>query len=139
MSNLVEHAKREFEVLGWPGSDDMQRHICDNIIELLQTFADQGHSGTSANYVLKYFEKLARFDAISPLTGEDEEWFECFPGQYQNRRDSSVFKDQDGRAYWIHGKIFRDKDGSSYTNIDSRVYIEFPWVKPESIIIDVEE
>lgn len=143
MSNLVEHAKREFEILGWPGDDKMQAMICDNIIELLQTFSDQGHSGSTAPYALAYFNKLANFDPISPLTGEDSEWVEVGGGDvndklYQNNRDCEVFKDGEGNAWWIHGKIFRDANGCTYTNSDSHVKIAFPWTKPEPKIIDVD-
>ena len=27
--SLVKHAKREFEVLGWPGDCEMQKMVCD--------------------------------------------------------------------------------------------------------------
>jgi hypothetical protein len=138
MSNLVEHAKKEFEILGWPGDNEMQQMMCDNLIELLQVFSDQGHSGFSGNYCLSYFGKLARFDSISPLTGKDEEWQEIAEGEYQNKRDSSVFK-KNGQAYWIYGRIFRDADGCCFTSKGSRVGIEFPWIKPEPEIVDVEE
>lgn len=140
MSNLVEHAKKEFEVLGWPGDCEMQQMVCDNVIELLEAFAEQGHSGSSAHYVLNIFEKLARFNPISPLTGEDSEWVEYADNQFQNNRDSEIFKDgKEGQAYWIRGKIFRDPNGVTWTNRDSRVFIEFPWVKPKSEIIDRDE
>jgi len=140
MSNLVEHAKKEFEVLGWPGDCDMKKAICDNIMELLQTFSDQGHSGHSAPYALKYFNELAKFNPISPLTGEDSEWIEVGEGKYQNNRDSEIFKESvDGDAYWIHGKIFREPSGCTYTSRDSCVPVVFPWVKPESEIVDVDE
>jgi hypothetical protein len=141
MSNLVEHAKREFEILGWPGDCEMQQMICDNILNLLQVFSDQGHSGTTAPYTLSLFSKLAKFDAIAPLTGSDDEWAEPHGNEiYQNKRDGTVFKEgRNGEAYWIDGKIFRDKNGCTYTSKDSRVFIKFPWTKPESEIIDVED
>ena len=138
MSNLVKHAKKEFEVLGWPGDCDMQKMVCDNIIELLDVFSDQGHSGSSAPYVINLFTGLAKFNPISPLTGEDSEWNEVGDDTFQNNRDSEVFKNgKDGEAYWIHGKIFRDPDGCTFTSGDSRVPVTFPWTKPEPEIVDV--
>ena len=140
MSNLVEHAKREFEVLGWPGDDEMQQMVCDNLIELLEAFAEQGHSGSSAPYVMRLFGKLADFAPISPLTGKDSEWNEVGDNKYQNNRCSEVFKDsKDGEAHWISGKIFREPDGCTYTSGDSFVPVEFPWTKPEPEIVDVEK
>jgi hypothetical protein len=139
--SLVEHAKREFEALGWPGDCDMQAMVCDNVIELIEAFSKQGHSGSSAPYVLNIFEQLARFNPIAPLTGEDNEWTDVAKENgeplYQNNRDSEVFKNNEG-AYWISGKIFRDKDGCTYTSRDSRVSVTFPWKKPKPEIIDVD-
>ena len=138
--SLIEHAKREFEVLGWPGDCEMQEMACDNILELLEVFSEQGHSGSSAHYVLTQFFELAKFNPISPLTGNDDEWNEVREGTYQNNRDSGVFKKgKNGEAYWIYGKIFREPNGATFTSKDSKVPVNFPWVKPEPEIVEVED
>ncbi len=133
----VTHAKKEFEVLGWPGDCEMQEMACENILELLEVFSKQGHSGMSAMYVLNLFNDLARFNPIAPLTGEDNEWMEVSEnGVYQNVRDGTVFKQgKDGKAYWIDGIIFKDRNGSTYTSYKSRVRVEFPWVKPKAKVV----
>lgn len=140
--NLIEHAKAEFDAMGWPGDCDMQKMVCDNILELLETLSKQGHSGSSAPYVLSIFSKLAKHDPLGPLTGSDDEWVdisEISDGTlYQNKRDGSVFKGPEG-AYWLYGKIFRHKNGATFTSSDSKIPVEFPWTKPESEIVDVEE
>ena len=143
--NLKEHALNEFKYAKWLKDDgqyvnEMQEEICKNILELLECFAKQGHSGTTAPYCLGIFNTLAKFESIGPLTGEDWEWGEPFDndGTRQNKRDSEVFMNKDGEAYWIHGKIFRDKDGCTYTSKDSHVPVKFPWHKPKPEIIDVE-
>jgi hypothetical protein len=141
--NLVEHAKAEFDLLGWPGDCEMQKMVCDNVIELLEIFAKQGHSGFSASYMLNLFNRLVKHESISPLTGDDDEWADVSEDStrslYQNKRDPSVFKDEEG-AYWMEGRVFRDRDGCMFTNSDSRVSIVFPWTKPESPeIIDVTD
>lgn len=137
--NLIEHAKREFELMGWPGEDTMQKAMCDGVLALLEVFGNQGHSGFSANYAIGIFDKLVRFQTIGPLTGEDDEWNEVSEDEngklYQNRRDSEVFKDDNGPR-WINGIIFRDADGSTYTSSDSHVPIKFPWTRPKSEIVD---
>ena len=110
---------------------------------MLDTFAKQGHSGFSAPYCLAYFDKLARFQPITPLTGHDNEWNEVDNGNngimYQNKRDPSIFKETNGKSFWVEGKIFRTPDGCTYTNSDSHVEITFPWTRPEPEIIDVKE
>ena len=142
--SLVEHAKSEFKLAGWlEDDDDMQKQICNDLLELLETFSKQGHSGMSANYLLSYFDRLARFHTITPLTGSDDEWDEVDNGNdgimYQNKRDPSVFKEENGKAFWVEGKIFREPDGSTYTSGESIVEITFPWTRQEPEIVDVEE
>lgn len=129
MSDLIEHAKQEFAVLGWDKTDDeMHDQVCKDILSLLHTFSEQNHSGFSANYVLNLFDKLARYQPISPLTGNDDEWVlvDSERPLYQNKRCSHVFKDGD-HAYDIEGFVFIDKDGCAYTDSNSRVDVEFPY------------
>jgi len=139
---IVDHAKREFEALGWPGDCEMQKVICDNVIEILEVFANQGHSGSSAPYVMGLVNDLGMYKTITPLTGEDDEWTHHEDGDtYQNKRCSAVFKHgKKGTAYWIYGRVFREPNGSKWTNSDSRVNIEFPWKEPsEPEYVDVEK
>ena len=136
--NLIKHAKREFEVLGWPGDCEMQKMICDNLLELIKVFSDQGHSGSSGSYLISRLTPLLNFEPMSPLTGEDSEWNEIGEGIYQNNRCGRVFKDEDGRAYDIDGKVFIEPSGACFTSIDSRVYVEFPYV-PKTEYVDLEE
>ena len=108
----------------------------ENVIELLRVFAKQGHSGFSAPYCIETFRKLALFEPLVPLRGIDDEWNECCSGMWQNNRCSHVFKELDGRAYDIQGRIFREPNGSCYTNRESRVYISFPYT-PTREYVDV--
>ena len=63
--NLIKHAKREFEVLGWPGDCEMQKMICDNLLELIKVFSDQGHSGFSGSYLISRLKPLLNFEPIT--------------------------------------------------------------------------
>ena len=135
--SIVDFAKEEMN-LAWPESDEMQDMVKENVLELMSVFQKQGHSGFSAPYVLNIFNKLAMYKPIAPLTGEDSEWTDVGNDMYQNNRCTTVFKDgKDGDAYWLDGNIFRDKDGCTFTNEYSHVKVVFPWVMPESKIIDV--
>lgn len=137
--SLVNHAINEMNI-AWPESEPMQDAVKENILELIKVFSEQGHSGMSAPYVLEHFNKLARFEPIKPLTGEDDEWVECSDGVFQNIRCSEVFKNgKDGQAYWINGNIFRNQDGVTFTSDKSSVAVTFPWVRPEPNIVDVYE
>ena len=151
MSNLHHHARAEFRAAGWTDEagnykDEMQQAICEHVLKLLDVFADEGHSGSSAPYAINVFKKLAMFEPLVPLTGEDWEWFDhghCM----QNKRCSRVFKQADrfnGQAYDIEGRVFyewveRDLDPdepgypgkkkfkSHYTSGNSFVPITFPY------------
>ena len=141
MNDLIEHAKREFLALGYKPIDEEEdgpnKWIQKNVLELLRVFSKQRHSGSSAPYCVELFKKLSMFEPLGPLTGEDHEWCEVGDGMWQNKRCSRVFKDEDGRAYDIEGRIFREPSGCCYTNRDSRVYVDFPYT-PKSEYVDVD-
>ena len=140
MSNLTDHAKKELELAGLFNQDsDYEGMLGNAVMELIEEFAGQGHSGFSANMTVTLFEKVARFLPLAPLTGEDDEWNEIAVGLYQNKRCSHVFRDTirgDG-DYDIDGKVFREPNGVCYTNKDSHVPITFPYV-PKTEYVDVE-
>ena len=161
MSNYKFHAMNEFRAAGWLDehgkyADEMQEMICNHVLKLLDVFADEGHSGSSAPYAINLFSKLAKFDPIVPLTGEDWEWNDVYEGDkskiYQNKRCGAVFKSADrfnGQPYYIDGKVFwgwykSEEDGkmskSSYTGRDSHVPIEFPYTpKTEYVFVPTEQ
>lgn len=141
MSNLIEHAKEEFRAIGYKPLDQEQedgpnKWMQENVLELLEVFSKQGHSGHSAPFCVEMFNKLARYEPLGPITGEDWEWVEVSSGTFQNKRCSHVFK-ENGQAYDIEGRIFKDKDGSCWTNRESRVNVVFPYT-PKREYVDRE-
>lgn len=143
MSNYKTHALDEFRAAGWlneDGSykDEMQQAICEHVLKLLDVFADEGHSGSSAPHAINVFSKLAAFEPLVPLTGEDWEWNEVRDGVYQNKRCSHVFKQADrfdGQPYDIDAVVFwewfKSEDGEVYKTYfgsrDSFRPITFPY------------
>ena len=76
-SNSIAHAKRELVAIGYDLNDKEEgpnKWIMENLFELLAVFSTQGHSGSSAPHCISMFKKLASFEPLSPLTGEDDEW-----------------------------------------------------------------
>ena len=139
MSSLEEYARSEMQIAGLFDADsDYGGAIAEGVLKLIKMFSDEGHSGASAGMSLSIFEKVARFRPLTPLTGEDSEWNEIGDGSYQNNRCSSVFKERDGTAYDINGKVFREPSGACYTNHKSRVAVTFPYV-PKTEYVDVPE
>lgn len=122
----------------------MQKQINQDILAVVEVFSNQGHSGFSASYAIGMIQKLLSYEPITPLTGADDEWTQLDYNndtKYQNKRCSRVFKDANGQAYDIEGKIFSDDGGKSwYQSKDSRVYIKFPYrPKTEKIIVQNKE
>lgn len=143
MSNLVDYAKEELKRIGMIDSGEPYNDFGTKaILDLIELFASQDHSGFTAPYVAHMFHRLAMFKPVSPLTGEDDEWNDIGDGTLQNKRYSAVFKDKDGTAYNIEGKIFTDDGEVWFTNKDSRVNITFPYVvpvEPERVYLNKKE
>lgn len=165
MSNLVEFAKHELELAGYFDKDAMYGGMLgEAVLQMIEQFADEGHSGTSATIAVSLFQKLALFEPLTPLTGEDDEWndisddgFTAFfvtePDEeaqeiidainapsakrrlWQNKRCSHVFKDENG-AYDSQGRVFREPSGLCFTSSESRVPVVFPYT-PQVEYIDV--
>lgn len=144
--SVISWAEKELNLAGYDVNDPEDgpnKWLAEGTLELLEVFSKQGHSGMSAPYAVALFEKLAKWKPLTPLTGSDDEWNEVGENTWQNNRDSSVFKGSDGRAYNIDGIVFwewfssPDIDGGKpykthFTSNDSWVYIDFPWVHPDS-------
>lgn len=151
MGNLLSHAQHELDLIGMVDNgdeNDMNTMMRRHILMMMEVFANEGHSGFSANYAANVLSKLMKFEPLSPLTGADDEWVEHDYGggpSFQNKRKSSVFKDgKDGEAYDIDGKVFwewfKDSEGvvgkSYYTCRDSRVPVTFPYTPPDRPIYE---
>ena len=144
MSNLLKHAERELKLIGYDGKDEYNNMAKAAIMELLTTFANQGHSGFSANYIVNLFNKLAKYETLSPLTGNDDEWNDVsdMSGDrktlFQNNRDGRVFKNDDG-VFFTEAIIWTESGESSYTNKDSNRYIKsFPFT-PKTFYVKVDK
>lgn len=96
-SNLVDHARRELAVLG------EEPHTVEGYINVIRAFADMGHSGGSAMVAIPVIGKLLRFENLTPLTDDPDDWVEVGCGMWQNRRC---------------GRMFSQDGGVSYTDVD---------------------
>lgn len=107
MSNLTEHARREMQAVGLFDKDaDYEGRLAENVMELLEVFSRQGHSGMSASMAISLFTTLAEFEALGPLTDDPDEWqpisMEPVTDSvflWQNRRQSDSFSHDGGKTY----------------------------------------
>jgi len=97
--NLVDYAIDELKAIGMYGTgDEMNQMMSNNIIELLEVFSKQGHSGFSAPYCINMFKQLANYKPLSPLTGNDDEWncvseqsgYTMYQNKYKNNCDNRL-------------------------------------------------
>jgi len=132
---VMEHAKRELELIESRCSEedlDMQKAMHKDVLEVLETLSNQGHSGFSAHYIINMIKDLWLYKPLLPLTGDDDEWnfdetIDCNT-KLQNKRYCSVFKDREtGKAYWLDGYAYCEPNEDAYfTCRESRKYITFP-------------
>lgn len=151
-SLLMEHAKTELDLLLKLDPDaseedvKIQQEINEHVLDLVEVFAQAGHSGSTAAWTIAVLNKLLQFQVLTPISGNDDEWTEVVDATsgepnapiYQNKRRSSVLKDATG-VYDLDGKVFVSPDGAGHTNSESRVYIEsFPYY-PHTEYIRVDD
>lgn len=99
MSNLVEHARRELEIIG------EEEETIEGLVAVVQAFADMGHSGTSAAIAISQLEKLLRFENLSSLTNDKDEWTDvsAISGEptWQSKRNPSALSFDGGKSYYF--------------------------------------
>ena len=132
-SSLVRFAEDELSKLE-KFEDEMQEAMNEHILNMVQVFSEEGHSGFSAGYAINILNRLLRYLPLSAIEDNSEEWHECRDGVYQHKRCSRVFKDKnrfEGQAYDIEGCAFSDDGGKTwFSNGQCHVPIEFPYLVP---------
>lgn len=118
--STTSHAKFELELAGFFDEDsDYGGAIGGAVMELMEVFEKQGHSGGSAPIVASLFHKLANYKPLGPITGKDEEWGDIRnisdDPWYQNKRESGLFKDKDGRVTYNSAIIKRCPSGTTWS------------------------
>lgn len=103
--SLVKHAEEELRRAGLFDTDsDYGGMLGRSVMKMVEVFAAEGHSGYSASMALAAFNRVARFQTLTPLTNDPAEWMDVKefdpsgPGVWQNRRDSSYFSNDGGKT-----------------------------------------
>jgi hypothetical protein len=112
MSKLIEHAREELQRAGLFDKDCYDGLIGEAVLRLIETHAKEGHSGASSDLVLSVFQKLAKFQVLTPVTSDAAEW-EKIPEErlpweqrdlWQNKRQSSLFSTDGGKTFFSVGE-----------------------------------
>lgn len=94
MSNLVNHARYELELMG------EEPATINGYLRVIQAFADMGHSGGSAMVAIPIITRLLNFQPLSEITNNPAEWNYVGEDMWQNTRDSQAFSDDGGKTHW---------------------------------------
>jgi len=97
-SNLVDHARRELELIG------EEPETIEGLLKVIQAFADMGHSGGSASVCIPWINALLQFKNLRPLTNNPAEWIQVEMGNencWQNCRNSEAFSSDGGITYYL--------------------------------------
>jgi hypothetical protein len=104
-AGLVDHAIEELNRAGLFDDDsDYGGMLGEAVVDLVEVFAEQGHSGMSAAMVSELFDRLSRYKTLTPITDNPDEWNDVtemsgYPF-WQNKRDSSYFSEDGGKTWW---------------------------------------
>lgn len=109
---LTDYAKKELNLMlekTDPNDEEdyrIQKAFNDSVLEVIETFSKQGHSGLSAQLAIDYVDRLLHFRPLTKLKYTEDEWTEVSDGIYQNKRASNVFRDKNkfnGEPYCLDG------------------------------------
>lgn len=105
MSNLVQHAETELKLAGLFDKDsDYEGMLGDSVMKLIKTFSDDGHSGFSAMSALLIFDKLAKFENLTPIGNSPDEWVDMSnyteENLWQCKRNCALFSHDGGKTYY---------------------------------------
>lgn len=103
---LMQHAKREMSLAGLYDADTDYGSgtIADSVMELIEVYARQEHSGGSAMMVRELFHDLSQFKPLIPISSSPNEWMDVSEASgrpmWQNIRDASKFSRNGGKTWY---------------------------------------
>ena len=107
--SLTEHAKRELQLAGMFDDDsDYGGDIGRDVMDLIEVFSKQGHSGGSAQLTLAIFEKVANYQNLTELSPDQNEWNDVSEisgyapnTMWQSKRRPDAFSKDHGITYYL--------------------------------------
>lgn len=138
-STMTDWARNELQMAGLFDKDsDYEGMLGEAVMELMDRFSEQGHSGFSAGLVSSIFDRLSHHKPLSELTSDPLEWNEVgsqWPARtssgtgkvYQSRRSPDCFSEDGGLTYYsIDDPCFEatEENGATYMH-----YCPETWAK----------
>lgn len=145
MTNTQSHAKRELDILIKSTPDAIIRDFVPELLALCEAFGNSGQSGGSAPFTAgalsNAVKKLCLQQPICPITGIDDEWGTVADGLNQNNRCSALFRNDDGKAYYLDAIVWKgEREHDTFTGtvsgIRSRQFIKGYPFTPKTFYVD---
>lgn len=115
---LLEHAAYELTRAGLTNHEEPSaRKTAEDTMALLRRFVKQNHDETTGRYTLEFFETLANFLPLSPITDNPEEWekFTVKSVNEETKEETTVTRWQSKRA----PSFISEDDGKTWTDMKS--------------------
>ena len=140
-STMTDWARNELQLAGlFDKESDYEGMLGEAVMELMDKFAEQGHSGFSASLVSSIFDRLSHWKPLSELTNDPAEWMEVTDHQeartpglkgpvkcYQSRRSPDCFSEDGGQTYYsIDDPCF---EGTEENGVTFMRYCPETWAK----------
>lgn len=116
-SNLLKHAINELELIR---EDEW---MVKGYLKMVNYFSKMGHSGGSAEVFIMTLQALLRFEALSPLTNNPNEWSNVADGLWQSCRQSDAFSTDGGDSYYILDERLAG-DGTNHAIYKTKPYTQ---------------
>ena len=114
MTTNLERIEYELKLAGYklepidendPSDEIYVQRIGNCVYEICKLFAEQGHSGLSANITLQLLDELLiKSNTLSPLTNNPDEWMDVTEMSgyklHQSKRKFSCFSDDNLNTYY---------------------------------------
>lgn len=100
MSLLVDHARRELQLIG------EEEDVINWMVAVVEKFASYGHSGGSAEVCIPRLNQLLLFENLSALTNDPDEWIDRSVESgghpmWQSKRNPQAFSEDGGQTYYL--------------------------------------
>lgn len=100
-SNLVTHAERELQRAGLFDQDsDYGGMLGDAVLDMVKVFSEQGHSGFSAAMTIDILSRVLKYEVLTPITSNPDEWMDVGNDMWQSRRQPNIFSTDSGQTWY---------------------------------------
>lgn len=106
--SLKDWAKDEIKRAGLFDADsDYGGAIGEALMEHVELFSKQGHSGGSAWVTRAALARLLAYQPLTPIASDPSEWCEVSSGMWQSARCPSKFSNDGGKTWYDIDKPLR--------------------------------